>query len=283
MDFLCQQVRNDRAVHSLEKILAESRADLETGKDPSLIITEHQDKIHQLSLLSTRLNSSTFSSAADGIKLRYDRAAAGEIINPIRWPWARLNQVTRGIALTDFVLYYGRPKNKKTFVLMYHALAIYLDGKHVLMYSKEMPEEEIWERAICFLANLPYDAFNELKLSSEEYGRFTMMLEFVKDMARDTHGRQQITCVSGLDAPDGCDSVAWLTSMAKKHKPDVIIIDGVYLMASSSKAKEDHARASAISRAVRAMACEQTPIAAALVRGRKVSIGIVSGMLVKGR
>ncbi len=270
IEFLCQQVRDDRCSHSLEKIFAEGRADLEAGKNPGLIITEHQDKISRLGLLSTRLNSSTFSGSVDSTVARYDRAAKGEYVNPILWPWERLNKVTRGIAYTDFVLYFGRPKNKKTFVLMYHALYLYLQGKHVLMYSKEMPEDEIWDRAICFLADLPYEAYNAGMLSPDEYGRLRSMAEFVKDMARDTHGRQQITCVSGLDAPDGSDTVAWLASMAKKHLPDVIIIDGVYLMASSSKSKEDHSKASAISRAVRAMAMRmRIPVIATIQANRK--------------
>jgi hypothetical protein len=62
-----------------------------------------------------------------------------------------------------------------------------------------------------------------------------------------------LTILSGRDAPAGGDTVAWLRAKVESYKPDIIFIDGVYLLSDIKNAKKDHERVMNISRAIRQM------------------------------
>lgn len=271
IEALCREVRNIRirkeAKHQLEQaILA-----LDGTLDPASIIHQAQDQLSRTALLDSGKVASTFSGSIDLQVAKYRHRANGVIVNPISWPWEPFNRITKGIEPDDYILYYGRPKQKKTFVALYHAMDVFRrQGKHVLFYSKEMSEDQIWRRCTSFMANLPYDEFYTGTLSPKQVMDLEAAAEEAKMIVDATGGRAQITCISGLDAPGGQDNVSWLTAMAKKYKPDIIFIDGVYLMASSSKSKDAHERAKDISRAVRDMARRlKIPVIATIQANRK--------------
>lgn len=271
VEALCREVRNIRIRKEAKHQLEQAIVALDGTLSPATILHQTQDLLARTALLDAGKVASTFSSSIERQIQLYHNRANGIIVNPILWPWDGFNRITNGIEPDDYILYYGRPKQKKTFVALYHAMDIFRrQHKHVLFYSKEMSEDQIWRRCTAFMANLPYDLFYTGSLTPKQVMDMEVASEEVRYIREATAGRAQITCISGLDAPNGQDNVSWLTAMAKKHKPDAIFIDGVYLMAGTSKSKDSHEQAKSISRAVRDMARRlRIPVIATIQANRK--------------
>jgi replicative DNA helicase len=271
VEALCREVRNIRIRKEAKHQLEQAMIALDGTMDPASVLHQTQDQLARTALLDAGRLASTFSASVDLQIARYHHRANGVIVNPILWPWEGFNQITKGIEPDDYILYYGRPKQKKTFVALHHAMDIFRrQHKHVLFYSKEMSEDQIWRRCTAFMANLPYDSFYTGALTPKQVLDLEVAGEEVKMLTEATGGRAQITCISGLDAPGGQDNVAWLTAMVKKYKPDAVFIDGVYLMASTSKSKDAHEKAKEISRMVRDMARRlKVPVIATIQANRK--------------
>src|ERR1019366_4995900 len=106
----------------------------------------------------------------------------------------------------------------------------YDQGKHVLIYTKEMPAWQLFRRVAACVAHLPYNEFRLGKLTVGDEERFNQLIKMVADQAQATYGQHNITCISGKDAPAGQDSMSWVRSKIEKYKPDIAFIDGLYLM-----------------------------------------------------
>lgn len=254
VEALCLEVRQHRVKQETRKLMQDVEMRLVTEVSPMDAMVYLQERVALLSTLTAGTSAATFSSAVKGTLLRYMERANGIFRCAVKYPWDELNAITNGIEPSDYVLYYGRPKNKKTFVMLYHLMHVFkVQRKRVLLYSKEMPQHQIWDRCLCFWASVPYDLFRAGKCSPDQLFELQMAEMEIEDIREETNGRADIICLSGQEAPEGGDNVQWLQAMAKRYAVDVIFIDGVYLMASHIKAKDAHARAEAISRAVRNM------------------------------
>lgn len=279
VDSLCQEVRTNRQRTDIKKLILEVDRSLETDpgtQAPLNLLTEGSVRINTL---HGGKQASRISSSLNGRILEYHERAAGIFRNAIVWPWPELTALIGGIQDTDYTIYYGRPKNKKTFVALYHALDVfYTQRKRVILYSKEMPEDEIWDRCLCFLASVPYTDFNLGKLLPEEELRLLEAEYQVRSLHTDTQGRADIICLSGREVPPGQDNVAWLSAMIQRYEADAVFIDGIYLMASHVKSKDMHERVGAISTAVRDMSLRlHIPVIATVQANRKADkSGLVS-------
>ena len=253
VEALCREVRDNRKRTELRKMLLDVNARLDSDPSPDSAIQLMGASAARLSIIDTQNSATTISGSMGQRVLEYEERERGIFRYAAWWPWPQVNDLIGGLKDDAYVLYYGRPKNKKTFVALFHAIDLFLSQrKRVLIYSKEMPEDEIWDRVLCFIASVPYDLFQRGKLPGDMAVRLHVAQNLVETIVRDTAGAAQIFCLSGKAIPAGSDSVAWLEVMAQQYKVNAIFIDGVYLMASSSKSKDDHARAAAISRELRA-------------------------------
>jgi len=265
---LCHELRSHRIRVSVDKALRE--ADKERDGDPEEAIERLSAKLADLRSLSKRTGITTLTSYIPRGLERYEMLEAGLAVNPIMWPWPLLNRLSRGIEPTDYVIYYGRPKNKKSFVVLHHAMDIFLEqGKHVLFYSKEMPEEQIMWRLMAFLANVDYESFSSGTLDATSKARLHEMANMALARAQQSNGKNQISCVSGRDAPRGSDTVGWLRQQIKRLQPDVVFIDGLYLMTAHIKAKDTREKVESISREVRAVSLDlKIPVIATIQANR---------------
>lgn len=279
VDALCQEVRTHRQRADIKKLILDTDRLLET--DPSTLpaLNHISDGVVRINTLVGGKQASRISSALQGRILEYHERAAGIFRNAIVWPWPELTDLVGGIRDTDYTIYYGRPKNKKTFVALYHALDVFFtQRKRVVLYSKEMPEDEIWDRCLCFLASVSYADFNLGKLLPDEVNRLLEAETNVQMVHAETLGQAEIICLSGREVPPGQDNVPWLSAMLQRYEADAVFIDGIYLMASHIKSKDMHERVGAISTAVRDMSLRlHIPVIATVQANRKADkSGLVS-------
>jgi hypothetical protein len=191
-----------------------------------------------------------FFVAATRFKERYEFIANGGSLGKYPWPWPVLQNETGGVQPDEFMVLYGRPKSKKSFVLSYLiAEAVRTFKERVIVYTKEMSPDDIFMRIVSFMAKIPYHDTRHAKLSPDDRDR----LDCVLDNAEEARAQGLLTILSAKDVPPGRDTPSWLGGKADKYQATVMFVDGLYLMSPShmTKTMKDNDRVAAISREVR--------------------------------
>lgn len=251
LEALCVEVRKNRVRKSLEASIFKATETLNI--DPMQAAASLAAEITAINALGTRSRDTTLSSAIADQKNRYFLMKTGVGVSKLLWPWEPLNKATAGIQSDDYVVFYGRPKSMKSFVISAIMAFLYNLGLHVLVYTKEMPDWQLFRRTVAFIAGLPYDELRLGGLSPDDEAAFLAACDMIELQAKNSGGKHNVTCISGQDAPAGTDNMTWLRSKVEKYKPDIVFIDGLYLMAPESKVMKDDQRVMQVSRACRQM------------------------------
>lgn len=254
LDAYCTLVRKNRLRVEV-RAYAHEMAMAAENDEPLTAAERCMDRLkHVVSLGYSAQTDVTFHSATGRIIQSHDQEASGVDTSVARYPWGPLDAAARGIRDDDFIVFYGRPKSMKSWVLAYMIAFIYDQGKVPLIYTKEMTADNIFRRVAACIAQIPYQELRTGRLTPEERDR----LIYLNDMARDLRLQQNMICLNAKDAPSGSDTVEWLQAKISKYKPNVAAVDGLYLMSDSSggKRQKDNNRVQNISRATRQMVFE---------------------------
>jgi len=266
---LCHLVRT----HRLGKQAKEAALEM-TAMDvtrPLDGIARLQAKLQQLQVLGVKTNDVLLSAVVDKLDAAYDLASSGKFVGVAKWPWQILNDLAGGVQDEDYVVYYGRPKSKKSFVLSYQAADTYEQQRRVMVYTKEMTPANISQRIVSCIGHLPYQEVRTGRLTTEQAKAYKAIFSYIKDNRRRSHGMHDLIIISGKDAP-GQDTPAWLQAKVEKYKPDVLFIDGIYLMSDGNKRSSDWMRVTNISRAIRQMVLDtHVPVIATAQANRKAA------------
>jgi replicative DNA helicase len=249
----CQMVRKERLVRDARSIQREMATTIDAGADPLEAAMHAQRRLKTLVGLGYGMQADvTFAKSIDRLIAKHDTQSDGTDLSACKFPWAPFNNVTLGIQPDDYIVFYGRPKSMKSWVLAYIIADIYDQGKVPLIYTKEMTADNIFMRIASCIAKLPYQELRTGKLTREERIR----LDYVKEIADGLmNNKRDMICLNAKDVPSGGDTVEWLHSKVSKYGPDVVAIDGLYLMSDGKGAKnqKDNFRVQNISRGVRQM------------------------------
>ena len=245
---LCYEVRKSRVEAEAKAAAMELHEQVEI--DPQEAIDQMHSTMSRLISLGTTKNTDLSLSASLGSTMqRYQYIKVnGQSANAkLLWPWPELDDVTGGIQKDDYIVLYGRPKSMKTWALSAILGAAFHQRKKVLIYTKEMTQDNILMRAAACAAEVPYQEFRTGKLDHDEERRLYTLI----DMARD-EGFDPI-CLNGRAAKGG-DTTAWIHAKVEKYKPDIVFIDGMYLLSiGSGKKVANWEKVTEISRGIREM------------------------------
>ena len=242
---LCEELRKNRQIIEGREVASRLAELIELH--PQQAMSEAQGRLIQLMALGTsRKTDIPFEDAFEEILFDYEMREAGVDTSKCSFPWESLQRETMGLQEDDYIVYYGRPKSKKTWVLAKHIAHTYLQGKSILVYTKEMTTKNIYKRIAACVAKLPYRELRQAKLSKYEREMLFALREFIHDMKHS----QRFVCLSAKEAGEGGDTIPWLRSKIEKYKPDVQFVDGLYLMSDhrGGKKQADHSRVQNISR-----------------------------------
>jgi replicative DNA helicase len=230
-DALCMEVRKNR-VKAQGRQLVKEAGDL-IEYDPvgamNLLLQRSTDIHNDCSPKKTDVH------VVDGFRhavTDMEMIDAGIDVSVCPWPWSPLQDKTLGIRATDYIIFFGRPKSMKSWVLCFLIAWFIEHGKRLLIYTKEMPAWEICERIGCVLAEVDYERFTQGVLVPDERASVNNIVDWL-EMLRET------SMFVVLDAKDtrGKDTVSWLTSKVEKYLPDAVFVDGIYLMKDQQGAK----------------------------------------------
>jgi hypothetical protein len=227
--------------HVTEELKALADHIVDNAHKPDTLLADIQRTVGDLAqerrVTQDLILSQNISTAID----RYESNRDREGYLGIPYPWDVLNKETQGMLPGEFVLFYGRPKSMKTWVLLKIATHAYDFGsRRVLVYTREMTPEQMMDRCICLLIGAPYRAFKQGTLAEipvPEGGtmedRFYATAETLysdeETCELETGFRKTLIITSDRTDPRG-GGVLGLRRKVEDHKPDLICVDAMYLM-----------------------------------------------------
>lgn len=153
-------------------------------------------------------------------RLRQIQGTGG--VSGITTGWPTFDYMTGGYQNGDMITWVGRMGLGKTYVMLRQAQNAHLAGAHVLFVTTEMSIEQMARRYAALVTGVNPTLLKNGTIS-------TYMRERINAVYRDMIGGERFKVFSvGMNAK--CDSIARL---ADEFAPDIIFIDGVYLLRPS--------------------------------------------------
>ena len=250
-DYLCESVRKQRVAVRTEEALS----DLSKALDGDIVKAVEQAELTFTELRSLLMRKDTdvaWEESYERLLQEIELRKEGVETALCDYPWDPLNKVTLGIEKTDYILFYGRPKSFKSWVLAWLIMHAYNRGLRVLVYTKEMSPDNIFARMTAILHRMDYHALKMRQLTEYDEQQLYHGRDLIIALRRATG--QRIIALKGADVPEGGDTVPWLRTKISEHKPHILAIDGAYLLSDVHRARKDHERVRNISRGLRQLA-----------------------------
>lgn len=160
----------------------------------------------------------------------YKRAKQKDkMLSGLPYPWTELNIETQGIQEHDFILYFGRPKNGKSWLLIETAMNLLKhlpDGSKLLFATFEMDLQRLMNRLAILKARVDYRAFNHGELNDIEKGKLNRALrELHEDRKR---GKGIIFTGPAIKSSSRKGfSMLDIEQAAEEIRPRAIFVDGL--------------------------------------------------------
>lgn len=235
VSILSNQLRKEKVrleMHSLAQLITQE-ADL----DPMQCMATLKAKQSEIASLAEVGQDLSMSSAFAQLKQRYDIVSSSQGLLGIPYPWEILNSELQGMQNSQFIVLYGRPKSMKSWVAIFMAVYAYIFGRRrVLFYTREMAPIMVAGRAACCMAKVAYKPYTQGKLQPELRDHlFSIVQDLLDDekAAEYMGGIRQPFFKITSDRSGGANSgggVAWLQAKIRELKPDIVFVDGMYLM-----------------------------------------------------
>ncbi len=261
---LCVEVRKARLIIDAKE---HTRQMLELlDRDPMAAISKWQTGARDLQNIGLGRNTDVhFHTSFDRAVQKAYLVSQGYDFSVARWLWQPLQRATMGLQADDYVVFYGRPKSMKSWCLSAVAASLHDQEKRLVIYTKEMTPDNIFQRIGCCLAGVDYDSFRHGNMTHAEWVAVTGTVKLLHFL----HREQVVVCLNGSDAPKNGDTVDWLGSKVERYAPHAVLIDGMYLLSDSRGAKKTNERVANISRDLRSMILHtKTPVIATLQANR---------------
>ena len=182
-------------------------------------------------------NRLDLADAIPRFKESYELMQKGNGINGIPFPWAPMNDGTGGMAPGTFNVIYGPSKSGKTWMGLEVGVVHPFEkaNSRCLVVSNEMPNDQIYRRLLARMCRLDYSevvrAALEEETRAEMYENLSKLHQEQLDELKQglTHTKYRaIRCVKPASALGG--GVNAIRAEIEAFQPDLVFIDGVYLM-----------------------------------------------------
>ena len=131
-----------------------------------------------------------------------------------------LDRITHGLRPQQFIVFAGEPKRGKSLFALILANSAHIHGKRPLFVSFEMSIEEQEARYDSLISRVPYTRILSGDLNNDDMSKIKKALAIRKNMqpfvfSEDTSSLTTVTALAGK---------------VQEYKPDLLVVDGVYLM-----------------------------------------------------
>lgn len=256
---LCKEVKRVWLIKQIEEAIVKAEDDYTI--DPDKTLSELMTTCKDLQSVVNRSHDIKLADSLDEVRDEYIQARDSKELKGIPYPmgWgyhdARgrplmvkrtgrqnhpLNEQTRGKCDGEFILFYGRPKSMKTWLLIDMAVEDYFySHKRVLIFSKEMTPAQIRTRLVARMLSVDYTALRNGLLTEIEEAELDDLVEELKgEEERFTKKGlpSSLLITTGWQGTNlDTDSLLSLQSKIDEFDPDVVYADAIYLMESGQK------------------------------------------------
>lgn len=227
---LCKALRDQKLKIELWGLI--QKLSLEADKDPYSAIVSLRSAVQTISGLEQVSNDMSMSGSFQILMDKYASVSQAGGILGIPFPWDLLNQETQGLQNGQYIVLYGRPGSMKTWVALYMAVHAYMKSRRrVLYYTREMPNLQIAQRVAAAMCGVDYRAFKNGTLDPTLFAYVQAVLQglMADEESAGKHGHQPAFIITADRSANG-GGVGWLQAKIKEVKPDIVFVDGVYLM-----------------------------------------------------
>jgi len=232
---LAQQLRRERVRTEILKLSQD--LSVLADKDPFEALQSIRAESAKLATMAEAGADLNLSSAHDILLNRYEAVQSSNGLLGIPYPWQALNEETQGMQPSQFIIIYGRPKSMKSWITIHEAVHAYVQSrKRVLFYTREMNPLMVAQRVACALTKVDYKAYKNGTLQPEiKQHVFTVLKELIDDekglnVKNGSGPCFVITTDRSGASGGGGGGVGWLQSKIRDLKPDIVFVDGMYLM-----------------------------------------------------
>lgn len=248
IDALCDQYRRRVLKGDVEKLqlsLAEEAPTEEIVRELSRA-TEVQGKLMEV-------QKSTSMGMTESI-VEYLNSLYRADQQPTKTGFEPLDQVLGGFAPKSINILSGRSGMGKSDFSIFLAVKLALQGVRVLYLSMEMPRTQIMARIASRVAMIDSRRLSDAKsLTEEERTTVAVLLERISKIPLVLDEQQGLT-------------VAAIAAKIRKHRPQVIFVDHMQLMAQESPSRQGWENLAETSRAMKRMAMNENVIFVELVQ-----------------
>lgn len=226
---LCQEIRRYKMRADVLACADECAQIAET--DPVQAMAVLRETVTRMATQHEITSDLSLANAFEQLYTDYNTIANAHGVTGIPFPWDILNDDTQGMHPSQFIVIYGRPKSMKTWVALVIACFAYMKGMRVLIWSLEMNEMQMLRRIAAIICGIDYDKFKKGKLDPATQQRVWQILQSIRDEELIKVNHSGHTPALLATQPRGESSgIAALQAKMTEFKPDLVIVDGMYLM-----------------------------------------------------
>ena len=226
---LCVEIRRYKMRADLLSVVDEVTLTVDT--DPTKAMAAMREAVTRMASQHEISNDLMLSGAFEQLYAEYNSVANANGVTGIPYPWDILNDDTQGMQPGQFIVLYGRPKSMKTWVALMMACHAYMKGQRVLVWSLEMNEAQMLRRIAAIICMIDYDHFKKAKLDPAVRERVWQTLLSIRDeeLVKVNHSGHTPALLATQPRGEG-SGIAALSAKISEFKPDLVIVDGMYLM-----------------------------------------------------
>lgn len=202
-----------------------------------------------------------FRGAHDAVLAEHVAKVHGENVG-IRLGWPYLDNMMGGARKGDLISYVGRPQKGKTWMMLYSALDAWeRQGKVPMFVTHEMSGGLIRERLAALYSHIPSKLLKLGELSKKGVGRLSKKLH-----EAETAKKPFWIVDAGM-----ATTVPELVAVAQMLKPDVIYLDGAYLIQHDNKRLDRFRKIDEVCEQIKHMLSPLAPTVASYQFNKRVS------------
>ena len=153
----------------------------------------------------------------------YIKRLRGEIVPGYEWPWEKPNEMSR-ISQQMYFAFFARPKNMKTYLLMWVGYKAALQGARVIFISPELTELQYKRRLVAMLARLDEKPLRKLEYTEDEIRRLLAAENMDIDFT--------YIYLKAFDIPT-------LASEIQKTRPTLVLVDAIHKFYDVETGRQD--------------------------------------------
>ena len=221
IDYLIDKAVENRRKASVIKTIDEVLSSIEKNQDhEGAIISMERGLIRLEEEGLTRSNDLEITDAAKHAKEEYEFRKANPGLLGLATGFPTMDEATSGLQPGQLIVIVAPPKTGKSTLALQIALNAHLNGKVPMFMSFEMSNSEQKSRYYAMRARISHRRLMTGTLNPDEETRYFKIVESIERM------NERFWFVDS----SGGQTVGAVTSKVQSKNPDIVFIDGTYLM-----------------------------------------------------